>query len=32
MAMSGFLALAMGHNRELEKSGIAELQSDATAD
>ncbi|MGA2100564.1 MAG: MFS transporter [Candidatus Sulfotelmatobacter sp.] len=32
LAMSGFLALAMGHNRELEKSGIAELQPDATAD
>ena len=32
MAMSGFLALAMGHNRELEKSGIAEMQPDASVD
>ena len=32
MAMSGILALVMGHNRELEKSGIAEMQPDPSAD
>ncbi len=32
MAMSGILALVMGHNRELEKSGIAKMQPDPSAD
>jgi MFS family permease len=32
MVMAGCLALAMGHNRELEKSGVAAMQPDASAD